>query len=83
MEDKILIMILFVIISFILYFNIVAIINYSKGFELNIKNTGVKCTYNLGIAESCPNKEGSLCFTKNNNIYYNYILYSWIVFNYT
>lgn len=70
MEDKILIGIIIIIMSIIIYFNIFAILNYGKSFELNIINTGVKCKYdNLKVASTCPNTDGSLCIPKNNNIY--------------
>lgn len=70
MEDIILFGLLIVILSVIVYFNIFAIIDYNKKFELNIKNTGVKCKYdNLEVAKLCPNTEDSFCFAENNNIY--------------
>ena len=70
MEDLILIALLVLMLIGIIIFNIIAIINYYKGFEINIINTGVKCKYeNLEVAQKCPNSDGSLCYTQDNNIY--------------
>lgn len=70
MEDFILIALLLLMLAGIIVFNVIALINYGKSFELNIVNTGVKCKYeNLKVAQKCPNSDGSFCYSQDNNIY--------------
>lgn len=71
----VLIFLLVIGMIFIIGFNIIAQINYDKSFELDIINTGVKCTYNkLPLAQTCPGNKSNLCYKESSGIPHTYVL---------
>ena len=70
MEDYFLIALIILSLIAIFYFNIRALINYDKSFELNIVDSRVECKYkNLKVANICPNTEEEFCFSPSVNNY--------------